>query len=50
MSPFRLCRAGTAWELVRRILAVSLGTASAAICRHEIVWTRGDGPAALLDL
>lgn len=35
MSPFGLCRAGTAWELVHRILAVSLGAASATMCRHE---------------
>lgn len=50
MSPFGLCRAGTAWELVHRIPAVSLGAASTTIWGYETVWTRGGGTAALLEL
>lgn len=50
MFLFGLCRAGTAWELVHMILTMSLGAASATLCRHETAWTRGDGTAALLEL
>ena len=54
MSPFGLCGAGTAWELVHRIRTGSLGAAAAAAaatkCGHETFWTRGDGTAALLEV
>lgn len=36
MSPFRLCRAGSAWGLVCRVLGVSMGAASTTTCGHEI--------------